>query len=734
MPAQRLGRAGAFSGGKAVWPEPSRPPQADGFAPRAGVVEEAEPEVLDLPKGEKAQANGKATPQEAKDRLYEVIHTSCKVRAEPHLASRVLGVKKQGEKVTCNETTMDGWVHLKDDGGWMATNMRGVHGMWEVLRPAFPEQVELPVEQHGQQGVVCLEVIFRQAAVRMQPHGTARAKGLKKKGEYVFAHIQNFDGWVRLAGEDGWMQPMLGLAVRDPKQTRHVDLWALSDAWAAVRRKGSLSSTEVQALKELESKAVLMASMDFENHVQNGNAETLVEDGLLDADDLRHNKTWLRQRVFANTIKRLLREEPPLCNVVDDFALSARPPPLELFAGEEPDDADEEAELLAQLAEEAEAQATAGSPDAGRGARLSPPPSGVQQEADRGTHPSAPSRGAEAMRDAGKGVRSFNDVPRPRPPVRKGAGPRDVAGKAAGQWRKCHHCDLEGCDAEQMSAADLDAVRRRCEDKGYAGFAVRRGRAYLKQAPGLTKEDLEYDLNDPVIFHLYMAGTQVDADEVGVGDPGDGWEDMEGVDSVTMIEKDRKTYLLGPDNMLIDQDTREAIGIWNPETKMTESIEVAMIEVGGKECIVDLDGTLFDPLTLEAIGVLNPATQEIEPVEGDEVVLQEPGQPPEQDQTDVDAEENLDAAGWVERAWELQKQDYWYQAADAWTKALTSCESERAVELEFEIEILRGLGGCHRQLRDYEALLQDAERLLEYDATDREARAWKKFAEPRISC
>eukprot|EP00913_Durusdinium_trenchii_P023256 g21834.t1 len=52
--------------------------------------------------------------------------------------------------------------------------------------------------------------------------------------------------------------------------------------------------------------------------------------------------------------------------------------------------------------------------------------------------------------------------------------------------------------------------------------------------------------------------------------------------------------------------------------------------------------------------------------------------------------ENLDAHGWFERAKELVADDYFYQAASAFTEALQCCQEERAVELDFECDLLKG--------------------------------------------
>lgn len=74
-------------------------------------------------------------------------------------------------------------------------------------------------------------------------------------------------------------------------------------------------------------------------------------------------------------------------------------------------------------------------------------------------------------------------------------------------WTSHPGYDLRGrADAEQMDARDLDAVKRRVEKMGYAGFCVWQGFAYIKGCGSkpLTQEDLEYGGDEnPVVFHLF---------------------------------------------------------------------------------------------------------------------------------------------------------------------------------------------------------------------------------------
>ncbi|OLP98730.1 hypothetical protein AK812_SmicGene18772 [Symbiodinium microadriaticum] len=332
-----------------------------------------------------------------------------------------------GDRVSCIEMTMDGWLKIADDRGWMISDMQGLHGIGEVLSPKRGEDVKLAVEvsaawklfthsaddrgfddEHddddgGDDGdgedEVCggndddddddddgdyvEDEADDHVAVRASPSRDAVALYYRRKGELVFARSQNFGGWLRLAGvslsEEGWMlahAPEHGtlLRVREALTKRasammvatvvlmvvimtmlmavmvtaNADLWSLSDLWAAVRM---LSPTDVRSLKDAEEGTLLMADMDYEHHVKTGNAECLVEDGLLlkaamkallsvqhmSEEDLKKPDDWIRQRLFAASsdaysLLRMAKEEPPLNELCPgDFKLTPRPPPMDLF-------------------------------------------------------------------------------------------------------------------------------------------------------------------------------------------------------------------------------------------------------------------------------------------------------------------------------------------------------------------------------------------------------------------
>jgi len=58
-------------------------------------------------------------------------------------------------------------------------------------------------------------------------------------------------------------------------------------------------------------------------------------------------------------------------------------------------------------------------------------------------------------------------------------------------------------DAEQMPADDLSVVQRRAEERGYGGFSVYQGVAWLKEGRGISRGDLHWmGQGDPCVFYV----------------------------------------------------------------------------------------------------------------------------------------------------------------------------------------------------------------------------------------
>mmetsp|Transcript_25143 Transcript_25143/g.71634 ORF Transcript_25143/g.71634 Transcript_25143/m.71634 type:complete len:92 (-) Transcript_25143:27-302(-) len=83
--------------------------------------------------------------------------------------------------------------------------MRDAEGVVDIALPVDSEEtVQFAIPRHQAQGVFCLEVVFKTGVpVRVSPDRRAATVATKRFGEYVFADAQNFNGWLKLAGEQG---------------------------------------------------------------------------------------------------------------------------------------------------------------------------------------------------------------------------------------------------------------------------------------------------------------------------------------------------------------------------------------------------------------------------------------------------------------------------------------------------------------------------------------------------
>jgi len=295
----------------------------------------AEPAAQPAPQVSRQQA-------ECANRVYEVVATTGVVRAEPHAQAKLKGKKSRGGRIICSEITVNGWLKLASEPGWLLSHMQGVDGVGEVALPVDDSlhgqagPVDLAVPEYQPQGMCCLEVLAKSGVpVRESPSKEARALGTRKQGEYVFAQLQNFDGWVRLAGEEGWMlanHKEWGPLLR-PRSTRGADAWALCDAWGTARRRpgkdGGLSPRDVQDLKELERRMLLATSSLWDQHATESKMQELVETGLLTQEDLSRSEHWVFQRLFAGVLKQSADEgEAWVKDLIAGLELSPRVPPL----------------------------------------------------------------------------------------------------------------------------------------------------------------------------------------------------------------------------------------------------------------------------------------------------------------------------------------------------------------------------------------------------------------------
>lgn len=284
----------------------------------------------------------------ARSRQAFRVLQKCAVREEPDLESRKVGSKSQGGNVWGGELTVDGWLKLHGERGWILTDMRGMDGIEGVLEMLPGEGAQLAIEGYHTQGICCLEVCFVQVAVRRYPSREAPQLSLRLQGELVFARSQSFNGWVHLAGEAGWMQVSsedFGQLLMPLYSLPHVDLWLLRDLWAGARREGEeMSFQTVTELKDVETKARLFAAQTFGHldldqesgtwKVAENAAQNPVEEGLLSEEDLWESHARILRKLFVVAIERALPEQP-LARLVPELRRCERPVLLHVREGDE---------------------------------------------------------------------------------------------------------------------------------------------------------------------------------------------------------------------------------------------------------------------------------------------------------------------------------------------------------------------------------------------------------------
>jgi len=300
-----------------------------------------------------------ALHDEAVARVYEIVRAACSVHAEPHLEADILAIRSQGARILCNEVTMNGWLKLVGEPGWVLARMHGAGGDGQLVAQLIGEEAaEVAVREYQPQGVCCLEVVAQQGVHICAVPGDEGGIGVGRRkspaaadmgsapwlapGEYVFARSQTFDGWLRLLSGEGWvcarsLEDVPLLRPRDTEAIEHTDLWALSDAWTAARRARGLrlSSDEVRALKQLEELVAQTAATRFAEYrvyAACGNAEAWLQTrkGLLTREQLQQPAVWFKQHLYTSLLSQKIRDEAVLQQLVPHFALSPHVPPLPL--------------------------------------------------------------------------------------------------------------------------------------------------------------------------------------------------------------------------------------------------------------------------------------------------------------------------------------------------------------------------------------------------------------------
>jgi len=282
-----------------------------------------------------------AKPMDTREtRTYMVIdqtagcdrNWACLVYAEPHLNAKIKMKKSRGACFLCSGITMNGWLKLENDDGWVLPNSWGLDGLEEVARPV-PENLPmtLAVNEYEPQGLCSFKVLTK-SHIYATASRNAASVGMRRRGEYVFAQLQNFNGWIQLAGagECGWM-PMgsedSSEEILHLRRAGYTHILALCDLWSAARlaQKGNMSADVACMLEDIEEQAqrsVMIQCSDDDL------VEKFFRDGMLEEKDLEESGVRLRQLLFAKALVHRIHKDRVLSKMIPDFQLSTRVVPL----------------------------------------------------------------------------------------------------------------------------------------------------------------------------------------------------------------------------------------------------------------------------------------------------------------------------------------------------------------------------------------------------------------------
>jgi len=200
------------------------------------------------------------------------------------------------------------------------------------------------------------------------------------------------------------------------------------------------------------------------------------------------------------------------------------------------------------------------------------------------------------------------------------------------------------------------------------------------------------------------------------------------------VEINGKIYILAIGGILLDQETHEIVGKWNPDTQALDplpegfdaSAGVAIFQHLGNAYLMNSEGKMLDPLTMTVVGVYNKSTQQVDPLPG-EIRIDELGY-----SNSEGIMEDIDISKHLQRGNDQLNKRRFHNAITEFDYALRGCEQLRASDLEVECEILNGRAQCYEEVGEYERLLEDAERLLGYDEKNFQALKWKALAMSRL--
>jgi len=209
-----------------------------------------------------------------------------------------------------------------------------------------------------------------------------------------------------------------------------------------------------------------------------------------------------------------------------------------------------------------------------------------------------------------------------------------------------------------------------------------------------------------------------------------------------LLEHGGTVYLADASGLLFEPVTQRLLGVWNPDARTVEppptgldpSGGMTMVEHEGAEYLMTADLSVFNSKTWNRVGQFDPETDSITDMPSEKVSLRMAWDGPSESMaSSSDLDGSSDTQACLERAEAYFARKSYRVAAREFSKALESCEAANCVDLEEEIMILHRHAACLKQLREYQRLLEDAERLLQLNPSDSEASGLQQLASTELA-
>jgi len=335
---------GRSSAAKAVQAIQAKPAEAEATAPQSQSQTKISP-------GSRPPGVAKHAVQQVSSYLgtFEVVRAACPVHEEPHMEAPVLGLKTRGTMLLGCEVTVNGWLKLAGERGWVLSTVYGcTPGLEQALHPVKGAFDSLAESSYHPQGMLRAEVVSDNLPVHAAPSCDSPILSYRRSGDMLFAQSQTLDGWLRLDHQEGWVPGLQhhlrpersGLRILDAFEDEDMDLWALSAAWFAARRRKSAQSTEMtsadfQQLHNLARMTREGTRSRYTEHIVSGGPELLLSSGLVTEAQLSQPPAWIKQCIFGELLRRSVQQLQPFRDSIGRLPNYVRIPPLPLAEEEQ---------------------------------------------------------------------------------------------------------------------------------------------------------------------------------------------------------------------------------------------------------------------------------------------------------------------------------------------------------------------------------------------------------------